>query len=303
MPIVSVKAQSATAISVGWSYDPTETPPDYVTVNEFSASNTLITSQSPLATFGSALFTGLTPNTTYHYQWCGGYQQDDGSTVTNCVGQLFPGTTLGSTPRPTPHPTPPPTPHPTPPPTPRPTPPPPQPLPVPPAAPPQPHEATNQLVYGLNIVINPGDILCQMGPVAGPHDPPVRLGIGTSLYSPARAFRLVLQSNAIAMLQYVETSNLPRVWPNQPLDPSKVSWVPVWGTPTVNTEAFRLDMQYDGNLVLYNEWKPVWASNTAGNEQAFLRLQDDGNLIIWNQAGKVIWASNTSAGETPGANA
>ena len=132
-----------------------------------------------------------------------------------------------------------------------------------------------------------------MGPVAGPHDPPVRLVIGASLYSPARAFRLVLQGNGIAMLQYVETSNLPRGWPNKPLDPSNVSWVPVWGTSTVNTKAFRLDMQYDGNLVLYNVYEPVWASNTAGNEQAFLRLQDDGNLIIFNQAGKVIWASNT----------
>jgi len=30
-------------------------------------------------------------------------------------------------------------------------------------------------------------------------------------------------------------------------------------------------------------------------------LQDDGNLFITNQQGKVIWASNTSAGEASGA--
>ena len=139
------------------------------------------------------------------------------------------------------------------------------------------------------------------GPVAGPHDPPVRLVIGTSLYSPARAFRLVLQGDGNAVLQYVETSNLPRGWPNKPLDPSNVSWVPVWATATENRGVSRMDMQYDGNLVLYNSSGPIWASNTAGNEQAFLRLQDDGNLIIFNQAGKVIWASNTSTGEARGA--
>jgi len=111
-----------------------------------------------------------------------------------------------------------------------------------------------------------------------------------------------LQGDGNAVLQYVETSNLPRVWPNQPLDPSNVSWVPVWATGTNNKGVTHLDMQYDGNLVAYNaSGKPIWASNTNGNIQAFFRLQDDGNLFITNQQGKVIWASNTSAGEASGA--
>jgi D-mannose binding lectin len=170
-------------------------------------------------------------------------------------------------------------------------------------------EYTEEPVYGLNIVIiyavndsNPGDILCQMGPVASPQAPPARLVPGTSLYSPARGFRLTLQGDGNAVLQYVQTSNLPHGWPNRQLASSDVSWVPVWATGTNNKGVTHLDMQYDGNLVAYNASnQPVWASNTNGNNQAFLRLQDDGNLVITNQQGNVVWASNTSAGEATGA--
>lgn len=161
---------------------------------------------------------------------------------------------------------------------------------------------SDTVIEGLNISIQPGnDILCQMGPASGA---PITLQQGSSLYSPARAFRLYIQpADGNVVLQYVETSNLPwPTWPSAPLDPSQVTWVPVSATGTVDQSVSHMDMQYDGNLVVRRtDGTPAWASNTVGNNQAFLRLQDDGNLIIWSQEGQVLWTSNTSAGEAPGA--
>jgi len=162
------------------------------------------------------------------------------------------------------------------------------------------------VITGLNIAIQPPqDILCQMGPASGP-DAPDTLSLGFAVYSPARAFRFCLQGiDGNAILQYVETSNLPwPEWPTQPLYPDGVTWVSVAATGTVDTGVAHMDMQYDGNLVIYrSDGSVAWASNTSGNIQAFFRVQDDGNLLIWSQAGQVIWASNTSAGEAPGAGA
>jgi len=173
-------------------------------------------------------------------------------------------------------------------------------------------------VNGLNIVIAPGDFLCQIGPV--PADSggggPYTLYAGSGLYSPARAIRLWGQSDGNYVLQYVETSNLPRTWPNSPLDPSEVTWVTFWATNTAYNEVGDLGpnnyltLQDDGNFVVYDLNKAVgdvpggaiWASNTAGNPGAFLRLQDDGNLIITAQSGQVVWTSQTSVAESRGAN-
>lgn len=54
---------------------------------------------------------------------------------------------------------------------------------------------------------------------------------------------------------------------------------------------FRLILQGDGNLVLYDP-RPVWASNTEGHPVSFAAMQADGNLVIYagNQA---VWASHT----------
>jgi len=44
-------------------------------------------------------------------------------------------------------------------------------------------------------------------------------------------------------------------------------------------------MQTDGNLVLYDtSGQPHWASNTQGNPSAFLNVQDDGNLVVYRAA-------------------
>jgi hypothetical protein len=74
---------------------------------------------------------------------------------------------------------------------------------------------------------------------------------------------------------------------------------PIWSTRTDgNTDVNFLHMQEDGNLVLYGKnLRIIWASNTsAGNpvQEYKLVLQDDGNLVVYTYTGAVVWASGTS---------
>lgn len=95
---------------------------------------------------------------------------------------------------------------------------------------------------------------------------------------------------------------------------------------TISTGQFKLVMQWDGNLVTYNQagralWasrtrcacyaimqgdgnlvvyrrsilplsEPLWASGTVGQPGAYLVLQDDGNLVI-KRGASPIWATGT----------
>ena len=77
---------------------------------------------------------------------------------------------------------------------------------------------------------------------------------------------------------------------------------PIWHTWTSSSyKASQVDhfnVQDDGNMVIYSaDGKPIWASNTwigSGKYNVSLRLQDDGNLVLYNNTkGKPIWTSNT----------
>ena len=64
-------------------------------------------------------------------------------------------------------------------------------------------------------------------------------------------------------------------------------------------------MQTDGNLVLHDSsGKPHWASQTSGNPGAFLNVQNDGNLVVYRAgsttetANNALWAAGSN---TPGA--
>lgn len=75
--------------------------------------------------------------------------------------------------------------------------------------------------------------------------------------------------------------------------------IPVWATGTdgKGVPPFKLAMQGDGNLVMYDgNGKPTWASNTNGKGRGPFRLtmQDDRNLVIYDSQGKSTWALNTS---------
>ncbi len=52
-------------------------------------------------------------------------------------------------------------------------------------------------------------------------------------------------------------------------------------------------MQQDGNLVIYSGQKALWASQTNSRVPCTLVMQSDGNLVIYNASGHPIWASGT----------
>jgi len=55
-------------------------------------------------------------------------------------------------------------------------------------------------------------------------------------------------------------------------------------------------MQGDGNLVIYGYYNAIWASGTWGNPGAYLDMQDDGNLVIYLPVSytTAIWATGTN---------
>lgn len=64
---------------------------------------------------------------------------------------------------------------------------------------------------------------------------------------------------------------------------------------------YKLMMQSDCNLVLYENRSPLWASNTANKSvpPCTLHMQDDGNLVIYPPpiwSNKPVWASDSSRG-------
>ncbi|MDH5179113.1 MAG: hypothetical protein OEZ39_02425 [Gammaproteobacteria bacterium] len=68
----------------------------------------------------------------------------------------------------------------------------------------------------------------------------------------------------------------------------------VWSSGTDKRGADKLEMQANGNLVIYKGQYPVWSSGTHGNPGSVLSMQDDGNLVIYNKYNKPIWATGTN---------
>lgn len=57
---------------------------------------------------------------------------------------------------------------------------------------------------------------------------------------------------------------------------------------------YRLILQRDGNLVLYDNITPLWASRTDGKSSSFLAMQSDGNLVLYDKDQHPLWFSGTS---------
>jgi hypothetical protein len=58
---------------------------------------------------------------------------------------------------------------------------------------------------------------------------------------------------------------------------------------------FSLQLQTDGNLVLYEEGGgAIWSTNTNGKHAEYLVLQVDGNLVLYGENGSVLWSSETA---------
>jgi hypothetical protein len=64
----------------------------------------------------------------------------------------------------------------------------------------------------------------------------------------------------------------------------------IWSTSTQGSNVYSV-MQTDGNFVVVQGTKPLWDTKTAGNPGATLNVQDDGNLVIYSQDHRAIWSS------------
>lgn len=69
----------------------------------------------------------------------------------------------------------------------------------------------------------------------------------------------------------------------------------VWASRTAGTEAVKAAMQTDGNFVLYTSGgSAVWFTSTTGNPGAHLSVQDTGDVVILSTSGSTLWSSRTS---------
>lgn len=68
----------------------------------------------------------------------------------------------------------------------------------------------------------------------------------------------------------------------------------LWSSDTSDQGVVTLNMQRDGNLVMYTaDGRPVWSSRTARRRGASLKVQGDGNVVIYTPAGRPVWATHT----------
>jgi hypothetical protein len=92
-----------------------------------------------------------------------------------------------------------------------------------------------------------------------------------SCYSPGCAFRLFLQPDGNAVVEGIQDATVPSKWLNgYPLRLDEVHWLEaLWTTAPQGLGATELDMQADGNLVVYSPSGPLFSSQTNGNPGAF----------------------------------
>ena len=69
----------------------------------------------------------------------------------------------------------------------------------------------------------------------------------------------------------------------------------VWATMT-NIPGSRLTAQSDGNVVMYApDGGAVWHT-ALYSPGAYIVIQDDGNVVVWSAAGKALWDSKGTTG-------
>lgn len=62
---------------------------------------------------------------------------------------------------------------------------------------------------------------------------------------------------------------------------------------TTPNRYYRLEIQTDGNIVLYTPTRAIWSSNTYGHRFDRLVVQGDGNLVAYDGNNYPVWSSNT----------
>ncbi|MBS2554694.1 lectin [Catenulispora sp. NL8] len=68
----------------------------------------------------------------------------------------------------------------------------------------------------------------------------------------------------------------------------------LWASGTAGKASANAIMQGDGNFVIYDTGgSPLWSSGTAGNSGAYLTVQNDGNTVIFSSGGATLWSTGT----------
>lgn len=62
----------------------------------------------------------------------------------------------------------------------------------------------------------------------------------------------------------------------------------------IKVRDYELTYQGDNNLVLYKNGTALWSSGTADNNPGSVQMQGDGNLVIYNGNGRPVWSSGTA---------
>ncbi|BBN17260.1 protein MpGH17.23 [Marchantia polymorpha subsp. ruderalis] len=106
----------------------------------------------------------------------------------------------------------------------------------------------------------------------------MRLSSGQFVESKNQVYKLIMQADCNLVLDRIGVG-------------------PLWAS---NTAGYASDgyveLQSDGNAVVYGGGVARWASNTLGRNDGAHRIdvQDDGNIVMYNEANQAIWATNTA---------
>ena len=72
---------------------------------------------------------------------------------------------------------------------------------------------------------------------------------------------------------------------------------PVWASKTTHDAPDHAVMQNDGNLVIYKGSRVLWSTGSGGvlrSSRYFLNVQNDGNMVIYSPRHQPVWTSNTN---------
>ena len=69
--------------------------------------------------------------------------------------------------------------------------------------------------------------------------------------------------------------------------------IPNGGSMKSRNGVYQLNVQPDGNLVLYQTGRPIWSTRTMGRGSCRLVFQTDGNLVLISPSNQIVWSSNT----------
>lgn len=79
---------------------------------------------------------------------------------------------------------------------------------------------------------------------------------------------------------------------------------PLWASNTMNNNIAQIVMQTDGNMVMMDKGnQQIWSTGTSGNPGAYLVVQNDGSAVIYNMAGGKLWSTGQIQPPTTGLSA